>query len=431
MRISELSERFFRFKERGTHPYKEVMAGITAFLTMAYALVLVPTLLAGHGMHFESVMTATVLTAITATILMGILANYPFIVAPGVAMVAYVHYVMMQKWHMPWQAVMGTIFLVGVLLIILTFLKVRNLIVATVPGCLRVAAIAGIGVFLIVIGLQNGGLLLRKEWFFTLPSAFTFSHLMVLIGLVLTGILWILRFPAALFLGMVVVWSLSIFLGHAHIQHVASLPHSLSPTLLKLDVMQALQPKYLSALLSLLFVALFDSTGALMSLAHQLKLGPLHVQRVFTCDAVGSFMAGCLGTSPAALYLESLSAIAVGARTGLAALVAAGCMAGALFLTPLISSMPAYLAAPVLIILGSSMVSQVKNFIWKDVTEWLPGCITLVLIPISLNIAAGIGAGYLSYCLLKVVRGKAKDVQWFSWLLAGFFLLKFLILDRF
>lgn len=411
---------------------REIIAGVTTFLTLAYALVLIPTLLGQHDMDVGAVMTATILTGVYATSMMGLLARYPFVAAPGVAMGVYISYGLMDVWQLTWEVAMGVIFLTGCSLVLLNVLHIRVLILETVPQCLRVATTAGLGLFLVIIGLKHGGILLELAYPFPIVVAWTFAHSMVVVGIVVTAVLWWRNFPGALFVGMLVVWGIAAYTGHVEWQGVMTWPQRLDATFLHLDVRAAVH--FLGAWVSLLFVALFDATGSVLALTQKLgcieerreKCHVPRLKRLFMCDSTGSLLSGILGTTPVAIYVESMAGINAGGRRGLTACVAAVCMVSLLFFSPLAASMPLYATAAALILIGVSMLRQLQYLQWRHPIQWISGCATLIWIPLTFNIARGIGVGYLVYCALQLLTGQARRVHPFSWVMALLFLIWFL-----
>lgn len=425
-----LLERCFHLAEHKTTVKNELLAGITTFVTMAYAFLLIPTMLAQTGIDFNAAMTATVIVGIFSTCMAGFFANAPFAVAPGIALVVYYTYVVSEGVQAPIG--LGICFLTGLILWILTTFSIRTMLIQTIPHTLRIATIAGVGIFLAMIGLKNGGILVDSQ----LTTHFGFTHIMVVVGVLAIALLMFLKVYGALFWSILLVWVVAALFGRIDYNGIFALPSSLSSTLFKLDVSGALSLSNSGALLSMLFIALFDSTGAVLALCSCAKMleekgqqCEIHwVHRIFTCDATGTMLGGILGTSPNAFFLEAAAGIKIGGRTGLTAIMIAALFIIMLFLTPLITTIPLYATAPVLIFVGGAMLRSIKDLEWKKVTEWLPAFLTLILIPLTFDIALGIGVGYLTYCGMKLITGKMFEIHWFTWVVAAVFALKFLFL---
>lgn len=320
---------FFKLSERQTSVRSELIAGGTCFLTIAYIFILVPSMLSQVGIDFGTAMTATVLTALYSTLLVAFLANYPFVIGPGVSMVAYIAYAMISKQQMPWQVALGITFLTGATLLVLNILKIRALIIQTVPYCLRIGTTSGIGLFLAVIGLKNAGLLVRAGEAFSFGDPTSFTHLMAAAGLIIITLLLLFRIPGAFFFGIITVWIISAFFGKITWNGFMSLPAPLSFD--HINIQETLNIKYLGPFISLLFVALFDSTGSVLALAHRagfVQEGERdchipRIQQVFMCDSTGTMLSGLFGTAPTSIYLESAAGIGSGGRSGLTSIAVA------------------------------------------------------------------------------------------------------------
>ncbi len=426
----KVSKSYFKIINRGSTLRLEILAGITTFLTMAYAFVLIPTLLSQGGVEFGAAMTATVLAAVFATVMAALFANYPFALAPGVALIVYFSHVLITIEGLSWQVALGTCFLTGVVLWILTTLKLRTLLISTIPATLRIATIAGIGIFLAIVGLKNAGILVHSKNMLSFGNPSLFIPIMTAIGLVATGFLMRLKVHGAIFFGILLIWILSAAFGKIEWHGWMAFPKSLTPTLFQLDVVGALRLENLGLLISMIFIALFDSAAAVLALAARAgfiykKKEGCDVQRIFVCDSTGVMLSAILGTSPIAVYLESAAGIGIGGRTGVTALVCAILFCTIPFFAPLITSIPLYATAPALIIIGGSMLTSIGGIKWKDVTEWIPAFLTLILIPFTFNVSVGIGVGYITFCALKLITGRVRHIHWFTWIIALLFCLKF------
>ncbi len=431
-------DRFFRLKHESTTVRREVLAGVTTFLTLAYALLVVPTILKQAGLDLNATMVATALVGAYSSFMMAVIANYPFVLAPGISLAVYFTYSVVLGKEVDWQIGLGLVFLTGIILLLLNLLRIRQLLIQVIPLSLRLATTAGLGIFLALIGLRNAEIIVADpHTLLAFGNPSSLEHLMAALGIITVGTLMVLRIPGALFLGILVVWLLSLIFGLAKFEGIVAWPSSLAPTFLKLDVPGAFQLKYLGVLISFLFVGLFDSTGSLVGLAEEggfiEECDPSEKKCIFPRvtqalmpDTTGTILSPMLGTTSVAVYLESAAGITAGGRTGLTALTAAILFLGALFFAPFAASIPLFATAPALIVIGAMMLKFIARVDWKDPSEWIPAFITLVLIPLTYSIATGISVGYISYCFIKLFSGKFKDVHWFSWVLGFLFVLKFI-----
>ena len=431
-----LLERCFHLIDNKTTVSKELLAGLTTFVTMAYAFLLIPTMLAQTGIDFNAAMTATVIVGIYSTCMAAFFANVPFAVAPGISLIVYFTYVVSIDGGVATPVGLALCFLTGVLLWTLNTLRLRALLIETIPSALRFATIGGIGIFLAVIGLKNGGILVASTHALSFATPFGFPQIMTVVGLFLIALLMFFRVYGALFWGIVLVWIIAALFGEVEYNGVFAAPSSLSSTLFKLDVSAALTVAHIKFLLSLLFIALFDSTGSVLALSSCAKILKQknerikipRVQRIFTCDATGTMLGGILGTSPNAFFLEAAAGINIGGRTGLTACTTALLFVIMLFLAPLITTIPLYATAPALIIVGGMMLRSIKEIEWSKVSEWIPAFLALILIPLTFDIALGVGVGYITYCGIKLITAQINQVHWFNWVIAAIFVLKFLLL---
>lgn len=426
-------ERHFQLKANGTTLRKEVLGGLTSFFTLAYTLILIPSLLAKTGMDFGAVLVSTALVGAYSSFLMGTLANYPFVLAPGIALAAYFTYSAVLGHNMSWQVTLGVVFLTGILLLLLNLLRIRQLIIRVIPYALRVATTAGLGLFLALIGLKNAGIIVaHPSTLLSFGDPRSIQLIMTASGLVIIALLMLYRVPGAFFIGMLIIWSISRALRFIPWKGLVSLPESIGPIFFKLDVVGAFHFPYVGALISFLFVALFDSTGTLVGLAEEggfIRHGETtfpRVSRALMPDTTGTILSSLLGVSPVAVYLESAAGIHAGGRTGLTAVVAAILFLGALFFIPFATSMPFFATSPVLVIIGGMMLKKVGYLNWEDPSEWIPAFVTIILIPLTSSVANGIASGFLIYAVIKLLGGKFREVHWFTWVLSVFFLLKFI-----
>ena len=408
-------ERFFGLAQRGTDVRTEVTAGVTTFLTMAYIAFVNPQILSDAGMPFDAVFVATCLAAAFSTLVMGLYANYPIALAPGMGLNAFFAYGVVLGMGHPWEVALGAVFVSGVLFLLLSVLPVRRWIVEAIPQGLKLAIAAGIGLFLGVIALRNAGLIQASEaTLVTAGELMTPGPLLALLGFCAIAALSARRVPGAAIIGMLGVAAAGLALGVSEWRGIASLPPDPTPTLLAFDLAGALQAAMLTVVLTFLIVDLFDTTGTLIGVAHQARLlddrGRLpHMRRALIADSTGTVAGALLGTSPVTSYIESAAGASAGGRTGLTAVVVAGLFLACLFLAPLAGSIPPYATAAAILYVACLMVRPLVDVDWRDVTESTAAVMTVVAIPLTFSIADGIGLGFLSYVLIKVLAGRRRE----------------------
>ncbi|MCE5319059.1 MAG: NCS2 family permease [Parachlamydia sp.] len=414
-----------------TSIWREILAGFTTFATMAYILIVNPQILSHAGMDFGAVMAATAISGFIATLSMGLLARYPFALAPGMGLNAYFAYGIVLGAGHSWQTALGACFLSGLIFLILTVLRIREKIMHAIPASLRYATTAGLGLFLAFIGLKSIGIVTaHPTTLVTLGKITSLEALLAGFGVILIGALMTLEIKGAMLIGILVNWGLGLMLGLVEWKGIVSAPPSLSPTLLKLDIAGALKPEFFSIILSLVFVSLFDVAGTLLGLAEQGKFlterGRLpRANRALVNDAVGTMAGAVLGTSPLTIHLESAAGISVGGRTGLTAVVVAILLLLSLFLSPLVTSIPSFATAPILIILGGLLMSPISRLNWADPAVSIPAFVIIISIPFTFSIGTGIALGFLLYPLIRLLSGRAKEVHPLIWVLALVFGLQF------
>ena len=413
--MTAMLERFFGLAERGADVRTEVTAGVTTFLTMAYIAFVNPQILSDAGMPFDAVFVATCLAAAFSTLVMGLWANYPIALAPGMGLNAFFAYGVVLGMGHPWEVALGAVFVSGVLFLILSVLPVRRWIIEAIPRGLKLAIAAGIGLFLGVIALRNAGIIQDSEaTLVTAGELMTPGPLLALVGFCAIAALSARRVPGAAIIGMLGVSAAGLALGVSEWQGIASLPPDPTPTLLALDIAGALQASMLAVVLTFLIVDLFDTAGTLIGVAHQARLldeqGRLPgMQRALIADSTGTVAGSLLGTSPVTSYIESAAGASAGGRTGLTAVVVAGLFLACLFLSPLAGSIPPYATAAAILYVACLMVRPLADLEWSDVTESAAAVMTVVAIPLTFSIADGIGLGFLTYVLIKLMAGRRRE----------------------
>lgn len=425
-------DRYFKLAENGTTVRTELLAGVTTFLTMAYIIFVNPAILADAGIDRGAAFVATCLAAAIGTAIMGLYANYPVALAPGMGLNAYFTYGVVLGMGHTWQVALGAVFVSGVLFVILSLLPVREKIINAIPSSQKFAIGAGIGLFLGLIGLKNAGVVVdHPATLVGLGKIMTPVVGMAILGFFVIAILDYRKVPGAIMISILGVTILGIALGLSPFGGIASAPPSLAPTFLAMDISGALSLGLLTIVFAFLMVDLFDTAGTLVAVAPRAGLlnpdGSLkRLGRALIADSTATVAGAALGTSTTTSYIESAAGIRVGGRTGLTAVVVAILFVLAIFFAPLAGSIPAYATAPALIFVACVMASSLARIDWEDVTEYLPGVITAVMMPFTFSIATGIGLGFITYVVLKATTGRVKDVHPVMAAVAFVFLLKFI-----
>jgi AGZA family xanthine/uracil permease-like MFS transporter len=406
--------------------YREAIGGITTFFTMAYIVIVNPSILAtpGTGVPFSGALTATVLIASSMTLLMGLYARLPFAVAPGMGLNAFFAFTIVLQNKVPWQTALGIVFWAGVLFMLVSATPLREQIALAIPPPLRKAAAAGIGLLLTFIGLRNAGLIVGDPA--TLVRMGTLDHraAFLLLGVLIAVALMRRDNPLAFLVSIFVVTALAWILRYAQPpQSILSAP-DFSSAFLALDIRGALRLALLPTILAILFTDLFDSLSTFIGVANAAGLTdadgrPINLRRGLIVDALATLGAGLAGTSPGTAYVESIAGIRMGARTGTASVVTALCFVPCFFLAPLAAAVPAYATAAVLVLVGVSMFQSIAAIDFTTIEDALPAFVTVVLIPLTLSITQGILWGFLLHVLLYVVVGRAREVAVTLWVLAA------------
>jgi AGZA family xanthine/uracil permease-like MFS transporter len=405
--------------------YADVIGGVTTFFTMAYIVVVNPSILstAGTGMPFTGALTATVLVAASMTLLMGLYAGLPFAVAPGMGLNAFFAFTIVLQNKVPWQTALGMVFWAGVLFLLISTTPIREQIALAIPVSLRKAAAAGIGLLLTFIGLRNAGLIVGDPA--TLVRMGTLDHraAFMVLGIVVAAALMRRNNPLAFLTAIFSVTALAWIFGFAKPpDHIVSAP-DFSSAFLALDVRGALQLALLPTIVAIFFTDLFDSLSTFIGVANAAGLTdaegrPINLRRGLIVDALATLTSGLVGTSPGTAYVESIAGIRMGGRSGRASVVTAICFLPCFFLAPLVAAVPAYATAAVLVLVGVAMFQSIASIDFLSIEDALPAFVTVILIPLTLSITQGILWGFLLHALLYVVAGRWRDVNLTLWVLA-------------
>jgi AGZA family xanthine/uracil permease-like MFS transporter len=439
-----LAERLFRLKDNATSIRIEVLGGATTFMTMAYIIFVNPALLSQAGMDFGAVLAATCLSAGLATWVMGLAANYPIALAPGMGENLFFLTAVVGM-GVSWQVALAAVFVSGVVFFLLTFLRVRELIIDAIPRSLKLAIAVGIGLFIAFLGLYSGGIVEQPAEGNPLHLADLTrpASIVALVGLALTIGLMVRKTKGAILIGILAATALAWAIGLVEYQGLVERPPSLAPTFLQLDLRGLLDAAMIPVVVIFLFMAVFDAIGTLIAIGEQggfLRDGRLpRATPALMADSSGTVIGSLLGTSTVTAYVESATGVEAGARTGLANMVTGGLFFLALFFAPLARMVgggvpveggpPLYpMTAPALIVVGSLMASNVRNIEWGDFTEAFPAFLVMIGIPFAWSIADGIAFGFIAYPLLKVLAGRPREVSTLVYLLGALFVARYVFL---
>ncbi|MBW8269299.1 NCS2 family permease [Caldovatus aquaticus] len=424
-------DRFFDLAARGTTPRTEFMAGLATYLTMAYIVVVNPQILAAAGIDPGAAFVATCLAAAIGSALMGLLANFPIALAPGMGLNAYFAYAVVQGMGVPWQAALGAVFLGGLLFFAVSVLRIREWLVNGIPLSLKLGIAAGIGFFLGLIGLRGMGLVVAHPATLVglgplraTPTLLACAGFLLIAGLAARGV------PGAIVIGILATAAAGIPFGLTRFQGLVDLPPSLAPTFLQLDIAGALGLGVLGIVFTFFLVDLLDNTGTLIATTHRAGLmnpdGTVpNLGRALMADSGGAMIGAVLGTSTTVSYIESAAGIQAGGRTGLTALTVAALFLLTLFLAPVATAIPGFATAPALVFVALLMARALGDIRWDDATDSMPAIVTALAMPFTFSIATGIGLGFLVHAAMKTMAGRAREVSGAVWLIAGLSAIKF------
>lgn len=428
-------EKFFKLKENNTDAKTEFIAGLTTFMTMAYILIVNPSILSAAGMDQGAVFTATALSAVIATLIMGLYAKLPFAQAPGMGLNAFFAYTIVIQMGYSFEFALTAVLLEGIIFILLTIFNVREAIVDSIPKGIKNAISVGIGLLIALIGLEGAGIVVHTDGgtIVSLGNIVSGSGLLAIIGLLITSVLIAKNVKGALFIGMIITAIIGIPMGITPIpSKIISMPPSIAPTFFKFDFHNIFSLDMVIALFTLLFMDMFDTIGTLVGVATKAKMlekdGKVpNIKKALFSDAVGTTLGACLGTSTVSTFVESASGVAEGGRTGLTAVSTAFMFFLALFFAPLFAVITPAVTASALVLVGLFMIEPIKEIDLHDFTEAIPAFLTIIMMPFAYSISDGIVFGVISYIILKLFSGKRKEISLTTVILGLVFLLKFLI----
>lgn len=429
--MQSILERLFKLSEHDTRVSTELLAGLTTFITMAYIIFVNPQMMASAGMDYGASFTATCLAAALACFIMGLYANWPIGLAPGMGLNAFFTYTVVGEMGYSWQVALGAVFLAGVLFVIMSVTRLRAWMLESIPRDLRIAMGCGVGLFIGFIGLKSGGIIVANPaTILTLGDLSQPQPMLAAIGFVVIAALSVRQIPGAIMLGVLLITVLGLMMGEVHYQGLVSSPPSITPTLMQLDIAGAFDVAMIGVIIAILFVNLFDTAGTLMGVATRAKLvdeqGNIqNLDRALKADSSTSVMGAFMGCAPVTSYVESAAGVAAGGRTGLTAITIGLLFLLATFFAPLAGMVPAFATSGALVYVALLMMSGMRELDWDDATELVPALLTIIMIPLSFSIANGIAVGFISYVAIKVITSRANEVSVGAWFLAVIFVAKF------
>ena len=425
---------FFKLQEHGTSVGREIMAGATTFAAMAYILVVNPQIMAIAGIDQGASFVATCLAAALSCLLMGLYANWPVGLAPGMGLNALFAYTIVGDMGYPWQTGLGAVFIAGVLFVIISTTRIRAWIIMSIPDDLKIGMTAGVGLFIGIIGLQNGGIIADHPA--TLVTMGDFSQIptaLAALSFLLVAVLSARLAAGGLILGILTVTVLGILLGEVTYQGIVSAPPPIAPLVGQIDIMAALNVSLVSVIFSILIVNLFDTTGTLVGVATNAGLvdeegNYKNFSKALKADSTSSVLGALLGNSPVTSYVESAAGVAAGGRTGLTACAVGGFFLLAIFFAPLAMMIPSFAVSGALIYVALLMCSGLGRLSWDNPVVLIPALLIMIMIPLTFSIADGIGIGFISYVALSLLASEERKVSWGALVIAGLFVIKFALL---
>ncbi len=426
-------DNYFGLRKHGTDMRTEAIAGLTTFLTMVYIVLVNPKILAAAGMPEGPVFVATCLAAAIGTLIMGLYANYPIALAPGMGLNAFFAFTVVLTYKYSWQQALAAVFCSGVLFVLISIFKVREWVINAIPRNMKLAVSAGIGLFLGIIALQGAGIVAdHPATLVTLGDLTKPAAILAIVGFIAIAALNYHRITGGTLIGILIVSIVGIPLGLTQFTGIVSMPPSIAPTFLALDFSRALELTFLIVVFSLLFVDLFDTAGTLIGVTHRSglldKQGRLpRMPQALLADSSATVAGSLVGTSNTTSYIESAAGVQAGGRTGLTAVVVALLFLLALFFSPLAAMIPAYATAAALLYVACVMTRGLAEMDWDDLTEYAPAVVAAIAMPLTYSIATGIGLGFITYALAKIVTGKVSEASPAVLVLAVLFAIKFAV----
>ncbi len=424
-------EKLFNLSGNKTNIRTELTAGITTFLTMSYIIFVNPEIISTTGMDKSSVFVATCLAAAIGSLIMAIAANLPIGMAPGMGLNAFFSFTVVEAMGCPWQQALGMVFISGLIFLVLTISGIRSWLIKGIPENLQSSIVVGIGFFLAIISLSQVDIIVShpiKK--IALGNLGEYKQLFAILGFFLIATLDCARIKGSIIIGILSITVISIFTGYAEFKGIFSVPPSLFPTFMQLDIIGALKIGFIDIILMFVLVEIFDATGTLIGISKRAKLSGNtnnQLNRALFADSTAIIIGSTLGTSSTTAFVESVTGIQAGGRTGLTALIIALAFLVALFLSPLAASVPLYAISPALLYVACLMIKEIIEIDWNDISESIPASLSIFMMPFTYSIANGLAFGFISYVILKSLSGKISEIHIATWLISILFFIRFFL----
>ena len=432
--MKQILDQFFKLTENKTSIKKEFIAGFTTFITMAYIIFVNPQIMAQSGMDQGAIFVGTCVAASVACIFMGLYANWPIGLAPGMGLNAFFTYTVVGEMGYSWETALGAVFLAGILFFIISVTNLRRWMIDSIPMNLRVAIGSGVGLFIGFIGLKSGGIIINNDvTYLSLGDFSKYQTILAALGFLIISVLAVRKINGAIIIGVLIVTLISLLIGLVEYNGLLAYPPNIYPTFMKLDILGALDVAMISVIMSFLFVNLFDTTGTLLGVASRANLiddngNAKNLNKALAVDSSSSIFGTFFGCSPVTSYIESSAGVESGGKTGMVSVVVGLFFILAIFLSPLAAMVPPYATSGALIYVAVLMLSSMERLNWKSSIDILPALIIIVMIPFTFSIADGIALGFLTYVVLKVATGNIREISSGAWFLTFIFLSKFIFL---
>ena len=432
--MNSLIEKIFKLKENNTNLKSEFLGGFTSFITMAYIIFVNPQIMAQSGMDQGAIFVGTCVAASVACIFMGLYANWPIGLAPGMGLNAFFTYTVVGEMGYSWETALGAVFLAGILFFIISITNLRRWMIDSIPMNLRVAIGSGVGLFIGFIGLKSGGIIVNNDvTYLSLGDFSKYQTILAALGFLIISVLAVRKINGAIIMGVLMVTLIALLIGLVEYNGLLAYPPNIYPTFMKLDILGALDIAMISVIMSFLFVNLFDTTGTLLGVASRANLidhngNAKNLNKALAVDSSSSIFGTFFGCSPVTSYIESSAGVESGGKTGMVSVVVGLFFILAIFLSPLAAMVPPYATSGALIYVAVLMLSSMEKLNWKSSIDILPALIIIVMIPFTFSIADGIALGFLTYVVLKVGSGNIREISSGAWFLTLIFLSKFIFL---
>ena len=432
--MKQILDQFFKLTENKTSIKKEFIAGFTTFITMAYIIFVNPQIMAQSGMDQGAIFVGTCVAASVACIFMGLYANWPIGLAPGMGLNAFFTYTVVGEMGYSWETALGAVFLAGILFFIISITNLLRWMIDSIPMNLRVAIGSGVGLFIGFIGLKSGGIIVNNDvTYLSLGDFSKYQTILAALGFLIISVLAVRKINGAIIIGVLIVTLISLLIGLVEYNGLLAYPPNIYPTFMKLDIVGALDVAMISVIMSFLFVNLFDTTGTLLGVASRANLiddngNAKNLNKALAVDSSSSIFGTFFGCSPVTSYIESSAGVESGGKTGMVSVIVGLFFIIAIFLSPLAAMVPPYATSGALIYVAVLMLSSMERLNWKSSIDILPALIIIVMIPFTFSIADGIALGFLTYVVLKVGSGNIREISSGAWFLTFIFLSKFIFL---